>query len=56
MGKTLIIGAFAYMIGAFGVSIVRAMQLWESLGVTSLMREAAYDGLLWPFKLMEWIA
>lgn len=56
MGKTLIIGALAYTIGACGVSVVRAMQLWESLGAISLLREAAHDGLLWPFKLVEWIA
>ena len=56
MIKYLFFAGIIYGIGIIGVAIARASDIWESVGLSSLLEDAMLHGLLWPATLIDWLA
>ena len=53
MKKIICIAVIAYALGGVGVGIARAVDNWDSMGVTGLIQDAMAHAAMWPGTLVQ---
>ena len=55
MTKTFAVGSIGYGFGVIAFGMARAVDLWDSVSLSTMTQLAANEGLAWPLHLVRWI-
>ncbi len=55
MTNTFAIGSIGYGFGVIAFAMTRAVNLWDSVSLSTMAQLAASDALAWPLHLVHWV-
>ena len=56
MTRVIWVCGIGYGLGAITVGCLRAVDLWNAVGIATLLHTAGLEAVLWPISVVKWIS